>query len=168
MSPNEGLASLPPVPAGSAVRRIAFDAGLVEILADELGVPAHLASFGAGDAPVHRLRLPLRPGPVTSDGADGEGDRGRSPVGGIVTTVTIWPALGRVDTASAAAATTVTGILAVDLVPGVEVIFRHAGGSLTLTRNGRVMVRAGAGRAAVDRSGADGSPAGGAPETPRR
>jgi hypothetical protein len=135
---------LPAIPAGSAARRLALDAAALAAVADTLGVALAEAPFRAGDQPVYRLAVPVT-GEAVGRGASDHalpcpGPATASP-GLPVTTLTVWPALARVDVANPMASVTATGLVAVDLIPGVEAIFRHPGGSVTVARNGRVMVR---------------------------
>jgi hypothetical protein len=56
--------------------------------------------------------------------------------------VTMWPSLRRVDAIGAGAAVVFTRVSTVQLVPGVEILFRRDGGEyLIVTRSGRVIVR---------------------------
>lgn len=136
----ETFAGLPPIPIGSAIERLPYDEDALAAIGRELGQPIAVAPFRIGTAPVYRLVIPITGAAVV---------RGSSPppVAGepdqMVTTVTLWTSLGRVDLASHAVSIVTTGIVAVDLVPEIEVIFRHAGGSMTVARNGWIMVRTG-------------------------
>lgn len=133
-------ARLPPVPPGSSVRRRAFDRETLDEIASELGQPLTLAPFQLHGQPVWRLAIPIVAGPVV----DGEAIvRTPESFEDEATVLTFWLALGRVDASAPATSVVATGIVAVDLVPGVEAIFRYPGGSLTVARNGRIMVRAG-------------------------
>lgn len=61
----------------------------------------------------------------------------------IATTLTIWPSLCRVDARSPALTVVFTQVAAVDLVEGVEVLFRRANGDyLIVAIGGKVIVRA--------------------------
>ena len=133
-------ADLPPVPAGSSIVRLPYDEDAVPAIARELGQPAEVAPFRPGPDPVHRLLIPIGDGPVVPGRPvpAARDDSGRA-----VATLTLWTAIGRVDVTGAAAAVVATGVVAVDLVRGVEVIFRHRGGSVTVAGNGRIMVRTG-------------------------
>jgi hypothetical protein len=76
------------------------------------------------DADVHQLLVP---------GATGE----------LAVTLTIWPSLRRVDALSAALTIVFTGVATVDLVEGVEVLFRRENGDyLIVAIGGKVIVRA--------------------------
>ena len=137
---GESSAGLPPVPAGSSIERLPYDGDSVPAIARELGQPVGLAPFRVRTEPVFRLHVPVSAGPVTPNGRSrpttSEPDRP-------TTVLTLWPSLGRVDATGPSASVVATGIVAIDLVRGVEVIFRHAGGSVTVARNGRIMVRTG-------------------------
>lgn len=98
------------------------------------------APFRIRGEPVYRVVIPILDGAVKPD-APGADIVPNSASG--VTTLTLWPSLQRVDATNPWVAVVATGIVAVDLVSRVEAIFRYAGGSLTVTRNGRVMVRTG-------------------------
>lgn len=138
-------AGLPPVPTGSSTRRRAYDREALDAIAGELGQPLSIAPFQFQGRPVWRLAIPIVPGPVISD-------EPTVPVSEFadvaVTVLTFWLSLGRVDATGSAVSVVAIGIVAVDLVPGVEAIFRYPGGSLTIARNGRIMVRTGPTRVA--------------------
>lgn len=136
------LPQLPPIPPNSAVRRVAFVADELDAIAVELGQPVALAPFRVHDQPVHRVIVPIHIGAIVP-AAPVSGDRDETAP---VTTLTLWPSLRRVDATNPWATVVATGIVAVDLVTGVEAIFRHPGGSLTVSRNGRIMVRTGPAR----------------------
>ncbi len=140
---------LPTIPPNSSVRRVAFSTGELDVIAVELGQSITLAPFRIRGEPVYRILLPILEGAVTPKAprADIMSD-GKA----AVTTLTLWPSLRRVDVTNPWVAVVATGIVAVDLVTGVEAIFRHAGGSLTVARNGRVMVRTGPAKATRDDS----------------
>ena len=83
-----------------------------------------LADFRLPDADVHQV-------PVS--GKDGE----------LAVTLTLWPSLRRVDARSPALTVVFTGVVSVDLVEGVEVLFRRENGDyLIVAIGGKVMVRA--------------------------
>ena len=133
-------APLPPVPSGSPVRRRAFDRESLDEIALELGHPLTHAPFRIHGQPVWRLAIPIVAGPVVSGEASAPIPEAASDGEAVLT---FWLTLGRVDASSPATSVVATGIVAVDLVPGVEAIFRYLGGSVTAARNGRIMVRTG-------------------------
>ena len=56
--------------------------------------------------------------------------------------VTLWPSLRRVDAVGSGAAVVFTRIAAVQLVDGVEVLFRRETGEyLVIAKGGRIVVR---------------------------
>ncbi|HEV2527066.1 MAG TPA: hypothetical protein VGT61_01230 [Thermomicrobiales bacterium] len=143
--------SIPPVPPGSAAQRIPFDAAAITAIAAELGIEAAPAPFGAQAHPAWRLVVPLT-GAAVIPGADPtEPVTAQSP--GVVTRLIVWPGMGRVDVANPMASVTMTGVVVVDLIPGIEAIFRSPEGSLTVARNGRVMARTGPSPATRDTNG---------------
>lgn len=135
---------LPAIPLKSSVHRVAFATDELEAIALELGQTVTPAPFRIRGEPVYRVVIPILDGAVKPD-ALGADTVPKSASG--ATTLTLWPSLQRVDATNPWVAVVATGIVAVDLVSGVEVIFRYVGGSLTVTRNGRVMVRTGPARA---------------------
>ena len=130
---------LPAVPANSSVRRVAFTVDELDAIAAELGQSVALAPFRVHGQQVYRVIVPVRFGAI-GPATPVDDDPGETAP---VTTLTLWPSLRRVDASNPWATAVATGIVAVDLVTGVEAIFRHPGGSLTVTRNGRIMVRTG-------------------------
>ncbi len=138
--------TIPPVPGGSAARRIPFDEAAVAAVAAVLGADAVAMPFGARAGGAWRMTIPftgmpvvLGQAPPTPEAADQS--PGDTPVP--TTTVTIWPGLGRVDLGNPMVSVTASAIEVVDLIDGIETIFRSAAGSATVARNGRVMVRMG-------------------------
>lgn len=109
---------------GGAIRRVSYDGETADLVADFFGTTARLAPFTLPGATVHQLTVP--------------GKDGRPSV-----LLTLWPSLRRADAVSAGATIVVGGIVAVELVPGVEVTFRKDGGGyLIVTFGGKVIVRA--------------------------
>lgn len=139
-SSESAWSPLPAIPLKSSVRRVAFATDELGAIAVELGQTVTLAPFRIRGEPVYRVVIPIL------DGA-GKPDAPRADVvpntASGVTTLTLWPSLQRVDATNPWVSVVASGIIAVDLVSGVEAIFRHSGGSLTVARNGRVMVRTG-------------------------
>lgn len=127
--PHDG--ALPTIPAGSSARRLPFNHAALAQVADLLVTTRETAPFRLHGAAVYRLTVPAHD-------ADEEATNATA-----VITLTCWPSVCRLDVSGAALSVVTTGILAVDLIPGVEAIFRHAHGSVTIARRGRVMVRTG-------------------------
>ncbi len=135
------IQSLPAIPKNSSVRRIAFDDDALVAIASELGQPLGVAPFQIRGKAVHRIAIPVLAGavvPTAMPAGHAAGDD--QPV----TTLTLWTAMRRVDVINPWVTVVASGVIAIDLVAGVEVIFRYPGGSVTVARNGRVMVRTGA------------------------
>ena len=135
-----GFESLPAIPENSSVHRIAFDDEALAAIADGLGQPFGLAPFQIRGKAVHRIAIPVMAGaivPTTMPAGHAAGND--QPV----TTLTLWTAMRRVDVINPWVTVVATGVIAIDLVAGVEAIFRYPGGSVTVARNGRVMVRTG-------------------------
>ncbi len=134
------IESLPAIPENSSVRRIAFDDEALATIADELGQPLGVAPFQVRGRAVHRIAIPVMGGAVVP------GAMGARRVAGDdqpITTLTLWTSMRRVDVTTPWVTVVATGVIAIDLVAGVEAIFRYRGGSVTVARNGRVMVRTG-------------------------
>jgi hypothetical protein len=92
---------------------------VVEIAA-LLGVPACVEPYRARDAAVYRIVLP-------------------NPSLGVEVVVILWPSLGRVDVRLGDCSMVYKGVTEVELIPGVEVIFRRPGdeGYLFISVGGR-------------------------------
>jgi hypothetical protein len=109
---------------GSRIRRVPYDEPNVELIAETLGVPLGLAPFRLPGAAVYQVLVP------------GAGERPAA-------MVTLWPSLRRVDAIGGQATVVFTRVVAVDLVPDVEVQFRRDGGDLLIVaRGGKIIVRA--------------------------
>lgn len=110
-------------PRSARIERIAFDQSAVEAIAATLGVAPELASFQLPGAAVYQLLVP------------GAAERPAA-------MVTLWPSLHRVDVIAGPATIVVTRIVAAELVPDVEVIFRRDNGEcLIVARGGKVIAR---------------------------
>ena len=139
--PPSRPSTIPPLPPGSAARRVPFDASAVDAVAGVLGARAAPAPIGRGAGVAWRIVV------LVTGAAVVRGESAADPVAvpsgspGPVTTLTIWPERGRVDVANPMAIVTITGLEVVDLLPGIEAIFRSPVGSVTVARNGRVMAR---------------------------
>ncbi len=135
-----GIESLPAVPENSSVHRIAFDDQALAAIADELGRPLGVAPFQVRGKTVHRIAIPVMGGAVVPAAMTAEPTAGDDQP---VTTLTLWTSMGRVDVINPWVTVVATGVIAIDLVAGVEAIFRYRDGCVTVARNGRVMVRTG-------------------------
>jgi len=118
--------AIPPVGGRGRVRRVPFDAAAVDLVADALRVPVGLAPFRLPGAAVYQLLVP--------------GDEARSRPAALLT---LWPSIRRVDAVGGSATIVFTDVAHVDLVDGIEVMFRRAGGDyLIAARGGKLIVRA--------------------------
>jgi hypothetical protein len=110
------------------VQRLTFDEASVPAIAAELAAAPTVAAYRVRDQPAYELRVPCAALP------------------GATVLLVLWCSLGRVDVrllpadgASPAFALTRKEVRAVEIYPGVEVMFRRAsGGVLFVTRNGVV------------------------------
>lgn len=101
-----------------------FDETVIEPVATLLHAEHRLAAFRLPDADVHQILVP---------GQDGD----------LAVTLTLWPSLRRVDALAPVLAVVFTGVATVDLVEGVEALFRRENGDyLIVAIGGKVMVRA--------------------------
>jgi hypothetical protein len=100
-----------------------FTEAAVSQIAALLGVAATVEPYAVRGAPVYRLELP-------------------NAVLGIAVTVLLWPSLGRVDVRIGDCSIVYKHVATVELLAGVEVIFRRASG------DGYLFVSAG-GRASI-------------------
>jgi len=87
-----------------------------------LGAELSLAPFRLPDGDVWRMAVP---------GFDGQ----------TAVTLSLWPSIRRVDASSQALTVVMTSITGVELVEGVEVLFRRDGGYLIVPIGGKVIVR---------------------------
>jgi len=112
-----------PIRSQRRIDRLPFDTAAIPAIATLLGGEARLAAFRLPDAAVHQIVVP--------------GAGGRE-----ATTVTLWPSLRRVDAIAAGVAVVVTDVVGVELVEGVEALFRRANGEfLIVAIGGKVIVR---------------------------
>ena len=112
------------LPRSSRIRRLTYDAGSVDLIAETLGVSAALAPFQLPGAAVYQLLVP------------GANDRPAA-------MLTLWPSLRRVDAVAGPATAVFTEVTVVDLVPDVEVQFRRTSNEyLIVARGGKLIVRA--------------------------
>jgi hypothetical protein len=107
-----------------SIIKLPFDQRSVAEVALLLGAPATLAPFQLPGGEVHQLTLqhsPERPALL----------------------LTLWPTIKRVDVVSSSATVVFTKVATVDLVEGVEVLFRRITREyLIITVAGKVIVRA--------------------------
>jgi hypothetical protein len=105
------------------LRTIPFDDTTVDTIAEAIDARPSLAPFQLPGAAVYQFTL--------------QGSEGRPSA-----MVTLWPSLRRVDAIGSGAAVVFTRISSVQLVDGVEVLFRRATGEyLVIAKGGRIVVR---------------------------
>jgi hypothetical protein len=105
------------------LRTVAYDDAMVETIAEAIDARPSLAPFQLPGAAVYQFTL--------------EGLEGRPSA-----MVTLWPSLRRVDAIGSGAAVVFTRITSVQLVDGVEVLFRRESGEyLVIAKGGRIVVR---------------------------
>jgi hypothetical protein len=105
------------------LRTVAYDDAMVETIAEAIDARPSLAPFQLPGAAVYQFTL--------------EGLEGRPSA-----MVTLWPSLRRVDAIGNGAAVVFTRITSVQLVDGVEVLFRRESGEyLVIAKGGRIVVR---------------------------
>ena len=107
----------------SRVRVVPFRDEMIEEIALALDTTAQLAPFQLPGAKVYQLLV------------DGASQRPAA-------MVTIWPSLRRVDAIGGPCAVVFTQVVSVQLVDGVEVLFRRESGEyLVIAKGGRLVVR---------------------------
>jgi hypothetical protein len=112
-----------PAPIQRSIRTLKFDETTIEEIAALLGGEPAPASFRLPDARVLQLDVPS------------SGDRPP-------TKLTFWPSLRRVDALADGLVVVFTAVATVDLVQGVEVLFRRQSGEyLIVAIGGKVIVR---------------------------
>ena len=105
------------------LRTVPFDDAMVDVIAEAIDARPSLAPFQLPGAAVYQFTL--------------EGSEGRPSA-----MVTLWPSLRRVDAIGSGAAVVFTRIASVQLVHGVEVLFRRETGEyLVIAKGGRIIVR---------------------------
>ena len=105
------------------LRTVAFNDAMVDTIAEAIEAQPSLAPFQLPGAAVYQFTLP---------GSDGRPSA----------MVTLWPSLRRVDAIGTGAAVVFTRIASVQLVDGVEVLFRRETGEyLVIAKGGRIIVR---------------------------
>lgn len=107
----------------SRLRTVPFREDTVEIIAETIGAELTLAPFQLPGAKVHQLEV------------TGAGGRPSA-------LVTLWPSLRRVDAIGSGTAVVFTRIATVQLVDGVEALFRRDTGEyLVVALGGKIVVR---------------------------
>jgi hypothetical protein len=107
-----------------SIIKLPFDQRSVAEVARLLGVAATLAPFQLPGGEVHQMTIPRSEQPPA-------------------VLLTLWPTIKRVDVISASATVVFTNVATVDLVDGVEVLFRRNSREyLIVTVAGKVIVRA--------------------------
>ncbi len=108
----------------SRLRRVPFRDDMVDAIAEAIDAQPSLAPFQLPGAAVYQFIV--------------EGSDGRPSA-----MVTLWPSLRRVDAIGAGSAVVFTNIATVQLVDGIEVLFRRETGEyLVIAKGGRIVVRA--------------------------
>jgi hypothetical protein len=106
------------------ISKLPFDQRAVAEIAALLGATPSLAPFQLPGGEVHQLTVQRDEAPPT-------------------VLLTLWPTIRRVDAISQSATVVFTNVTAVELVEGVEVLFRRGAGEyLIVTVGGKVIVRA--------------------------
>ncbi len=109
---------------GRGVRTIPYDREAVAIVADVFGVAATLAPFQLPGGTVYQMTI--------------EGTNERPAV-----LLTLWPTIRRLDAIAPAATLVFTKIAKVEIVAGIEALFRRESGEyLIVAVGGKVIVRA--------------------------
>jgi hypothetical protein len=109
--------------SASKLRTVPFSNDMVDVIADAINARPSLAPFQLPGATVYQFMV---------DGTEGRPSA----------MVTLWPSLRRVDAIGSGAAIVFTRIAAVQLVDGVEVLFRRETGEyLVVAKGGRIVVR---------------------------
>ena len=107
----------------SRLRIVDFRDEMIDVIAAAIDARPGLAPFQLPGATVYQFTV--------------EGEAGRP-----AALVTLWPSLRRVDAIGGGAAVVFTRIASVQLVDGVEVLFRRETGEyLVVARGGKIIVR---------------------------
>jgi hypothetical protein len=102
---------------------VPYQSDWIETIAATIGVRAGPAPFQLPGAAVYQFTV--------------EGEAGRP-----AALVTLWPSLRRVDAIGSGAAVVFTRVVSVQLVDGVELLFRRESGEyLVVAKGGRIVVR---------------------------
>ncbi len=100
-----------------------FDATVVQKVAALFGATSSLAPFQLPGGTVYQIMVP-------------------DPAGKPVAMLTLWPRIGRVDAVNQAATVVFSRVSSVDLIAGLEVVFRKSTGErLIVSLTGKLMVR---------------------------
>lgn len=111
-------------PIQRRIDRLPFNERAVEPIAELLKGELRLADFRLPNAAVHQITIP--------------GEHGRA-----ATLLTLWPSLRRVDAIAPGLTVVFTDVVTVDLVEGVEALFRRGNRDyLVVAVGGKVIVRA--------------------------
>ena len=111
-------------PKQRSIIKLPFDQRAIPEIALLLDATTTLAPFQLPGGEVHQLTVQRAESPPT-------------------VLLTLWPTIRRVDAISQSATVVFTNVTSVDLVEGVEVLFRRGGGEyLIVTVTGKVIVRA--------------------------
>lgn len=106
------------------IHKLPLDEATLLLIAGLLGGALRLADFRLPDADVWQIGVP-------------------DSSGSTAVTLTLWPSIRRVDASSALLTVVFTEIAGVELVEGVEVLFRRSNGEyLIVPIGGKVIVRA--------------------------
>ncbi len=109
--------------SGARIRSVPLGEEWVVTIAEAIDARVSLAPFQLPGASVHQFTV--------------EGTAGRPSA-----LVTLWPSLRRVDAIGSGAAVVFTRIASVQLVDGVEILFRRETGEyLVVAKGGRIIVR---------------------------
>ena len=107
----------------SRLRTVPYQNDWIATIAETIGCEAALAPFQLPGAAVYQFTV--------------EGEAGRPSA-----LVTLWPSLRRVDAIGMGAAVVFTAVTSVQLVDGVELLFRRESGEyLVVAKGGRIVVR---------------------------
>jgi hypothetical protein len=114
----------PAQPRQRTINKLPFDQRAIGEIAALLGATPSLAPFQLPGGEVHQLTVQRDEAPPS-------------------VLLTLWPTIRRVDAISQSATVVYTNVAGVELVEGVEVLFRRATGEyLIVTVGGKVIVRA--------------------------
>jgi hypothetical protein len=109
--------------ARTRLRTVPFRQDTIDVIAAAIDATASLAPFQLPGASVYQITVPGTAGKPAA-------------------LVTLWPSLRRVDAIGSAVAVVFTRIATVQLVEGVEVLFRRETGEyLVIAKGGRIIVR---------------------------
>ena len=107
----------------SRLRTVPYENDWVATIAETIGCEATLAPFQLPGASVYQFTM------------EGEGGRPSA-------LITLWPSLRRVDAIGSGAAVVFTRVVTVQLVDGLEALFRRETGEyLVVAKGGRIVVR---------------------------